>query len=140
MAPRRDKDFYRDLKRCIKKAGNKKRRQYYKQTLVDNPQEAHFCDDFEFGEYSSEQFNGMDNDATRCKIKKGHAMREFQWEDKVYLFDATACYNGSNRILLPDGRVLLVGFWLESCPPIPRNMTEETYLPGMAPVDCTLAH
>jgi hypothetical protein len=67
MAPRRDKDFYRDLKRCIKKAGNKKRRTFFKKNLLENPEEAHLFteDDFEFGDYSSQQFNGMDNDSTR---------------------------------------------------------------------------
>lgn len=64
MSERKDKKFYRDLKRCIKKDGNKKRRAFYKQNLLENPEEAHLCE-FDFGESNSEQFNGMDHDATR---------------------------------------------------------------------------
>lgn len=66
MGPK-DKDFYRDLKRCIKKCGGKQRRAYLKQALTDNPEEAHLCDEFDFGLYGSKQFNGMDNDSTRKK-------------------------------------------------------------------------
>jgi hypothetical protein len=63
MGPK-DKDFYRDLKRCIKKRGGKQRRAHLKKQLTDNPEEAHM-DEFDFGEYGSEKFNGMDGDATR---------------------------------------------------------------------------
>jgi hypothetical protein len=65
--PAKDKDFYRDLKRCIKKRGGKQRRAFLKRTLEDNPEEAHLENDFDFGGYSSEQYNGMDHDATRKK-------------------------------------------------------------------------
>ena len=65
MADRKDKKFYRELKRSIKKEGGKRRRAYYKQNLLDNPEEAHWCEEFDFGSLSSEKFNGMDDDATR---------------------------------------------------------------------------
>jgi hypothetical protein len=65
MPERKDKKFYRALKRCVKKDGNKKRRAYFKQNLLENPEEAHLCEEFDFGEGNSEQFNGMDNDSTR---------------------------------------------------------------------------
>lgn len=63
----KDKKFYRNLKRTIKKEGNKKRRSFYKNNLEQYPEEAHFCDDFDFGDLSSKPFNGMDHDATRRK-------------------------------------------------------------------------
>jgi hypothetical protein len=59
-----DKRFYRDLKRKIKKAGNKKRRRLEKQELADNPGEAHWTE-YEYGRNSSEWLNGMDEDKTR---------------------------------------------------------------------------
>lgn len=65
--PQKDKDFYRDLKRCIKKRGGKQRRAFLKKTLNDNPEEAHLYDEYDFGEYGSEQFNGMDHDSTRSR-------------------------------------------------------------------------
>lgn len=67
MAERKDKKFYRELKRDIKKIGGKKRRAFLKKNLLENPEEAHWCDDFDFGEFGSEQFNGMDRDATRIQ-------------------------------------------------------------------------
>jgi hypothetical protein len=64
---RKDKDFYRDLKRCLKKAGNKRRRAFHKQNLVDNPEDAHLCDDFDYEGFASKPLNGMDHDTTRRK-------------------------------------------------------------------------
>jgi len=59
-----DKRRYRQLKRDIKKAGNRKRRQHLKRQLHDNPEEAAHPD-FDFGRDSSASLNGNDNDATR---------------------------------------------------------------------------
>jgi hypothetical protein len=59
-----DKRRYRKLKRDIKRAGNKRRRQHLKRELAENPEEAPFSE-FDFGETSSESMNGMDRDATR---------------------------------------------------------------------------
>ena len=59
-----DKRSMRKLKRDIKRAGNKRRRQTLKRKLRDNPEDAPF-DQFDFGRDSSAAFNGMDMDATR---------------------------------------------------------------------------
>jgi hypothetical protein len=60
----RDKRQTRKLKREIKQAGNKKRRQKLKRDLHDNPQEAHLAEP-DFGKLNSDTLNGLDNDATR---------------------------------------------------------------------------
>ncbi len=59
-----DKRHYRQLKRDVKKAGNRKRRQALKRDLVENPEEAPHTE-FDFGRASSASLNGLDNDATR---------------------------------------------------------------------------
>jgi hypothetical protein len=59
-----DKRRYRKLKRDVKRAGNKRRRQHLKRDLTDNPEEAPFTE-FDFGDTSSATLNGMDQDATR---------------------------------------------------------------------------
>jgi hypothetical protein len=64
MSMDQDKRRYRKLKRDIKRAGNKRRRQHLKRELAENPEEAPFTE-FDFGETSSATMNGMDRDATR---------------------------------------------------------------------------
>jgi hypothetical protein len=59
-----DKRTYRKLKRDVKRAGNKRRRQYLKRDLADNPQDAAHAE-FDFGPDSSATLNGLDHDATR---------------------------------------------------------------------------
>ena len=59
----------RKLKRDIKKAGTKRRRQYLKRNLEEKPEEAHQAR-FQFGRDSSAAFNGMDQDATRRREKE----------------------------------------------------------------------
>jgi hypothetical protein len=59
-----DKRQYRKLKRDVKRAGNKRRRQYLKRNLLANPEEAAAAE-FDFGRDSSAGLNGMDRDATR---------------------------------------------------------------------------
>ncbi len=59
-----DKRQFRKLKRDIKRAGNKRRRQHLKRELVENPEEAPFSE-FDFGSDSSATLNNLDNDATR---------------------------------------------------------------------------
>jgi hypothetical protein len=49
----------RQLKRDIKRAGNKKRRQTLKRDLAENPEEAHQTE-FDFGRDSSRDLNGLD--------------------------------------------------------------------------------
>ncbi len=61
---REDKRQLRKIKRDLKHAGNKRRRQHLKRALTDQPDDAPFTE-FEFGRYSSTGFNGMDQDATR---------------------------------------------------------------------------
>jgi hypothetical protein len=61
-----DKRTFRKIKRDVKRAGNKRRRQYLKRDLAVNPEEAAHSE-FEFGRDSSAGLNGMDNDATRLR-------------------------------------------------------------------------
>lgn len=59
-----EKRELRKLKRVLKKAGNKHRRQALKRQLVENPEEAAHAEE-DFGRYSSEGLNGLDSDSTR---------------------------------------------------------------------------
>jgi hypothetical protein len=59
-----DKRQLRKLKRDLKRAGNKRRRQHLKQQLAENPEEAPHAE-FDYGRTSSAGLNGMDRDATR---------------------------------------------------------------------------
>ncbi len=59
-----DKRMQRELKRTIKRAGNKRRRKTLKEDLRKNPEEAAQSEET-FGRHSSEVLNGNDNDATR---------------------------------------------------------------------------
>ncbi len=65
-----DKRQMRNLKRAIKRAGNKTRRQALKRNLAENPADAHESE-FDFGRDSSAGLNGMDRDATRRKGDAG---------------------------------------------------------------------
>lgn len=60
----KEKRQLRKLKRDIKKAGSKRRRQFLKRDLAENPEEAPHAE-FDFGRTSSEGLNGLDRDATR---------------------------------------------------------------------------
>jgi hypothetical protein len=62
----RQKRELRKLKREIKKAGNKSRRQHLKRELAENPEEAPHSE-FDFGRKSSKGLNALDNDAARRK-------------------------------------------------------------------------
>jgi hypothetical protein len=64
MVQHDDKREYRKLKREIKKAGNRKRRQHLKRALTENPEEAAHVE-FDFGRDSSATLNGNNRDATR---------------------------------------------------------------------------
>jgi hypothetical protein len=64
-----DKRQLRKLKRDIKRAGNKRRRQHLKRELAENPEEAPFSE-FDFGSDSSATLNNLDNDATRTRPSK----------------------------------------------------------------------
>jgi hypothetical protein len=65
-----DKRQFRKLKRDIKRAGNKRRRQHLKRELIANPDEAPHTE-FDFGATSSQTLNGMDHDATRRRSQEG---------------------------------------------------------------------
>lgn len=60
------KRYYRELKRELKKLGNKHRRSFFKRQLQDHPEEAHW-DEYHFGDESTKPLNGMFRDATRDK-------------------------------------------------------------------------
>jgi hypothetical protein len=59
-----DKRQLRKLKRDVKRAGSKRRRQHLKRELQQNPEEAPHSE-YDFGRNSSETLNGLDQDATR---------------------------------------------------------------------------
>lgn len=65
----RDKRMLRKLKRDIKRAGNKRRRQFLKRQLADDPEDAAHAD-FDFGDTSSAALNALDQDATRRRKPK----------------------------------------------------------------------
>lgn len=64
--PDPDKRQMRDLKRAVKKRGNKHRRQELKRTLVDNPEAAAEAEE-DLGKHRSDRLNGLDQDSTRKK-------------------------------------------------------------------------
>jgi len=61
---KQDKRPLRELKREIKRAGNKRRRQLLKRNLAEAAEEAPFVE-IDFGRYRSADLNGLDSDATR---------------------------------------------------------------------------
>jgi hypothetical protein len=63
---KQEKRMLRELKREVKRAGNKRRRQFLKKQLVEQPEEAPYAE-FDFGRDSSAGFNAMDHDAKRKK-------------------------------------------------------------------------
>ncbi len=66
MPPDPEKRKLRELKRALKKRGNKHRRQNLKKTLSDNPEEAAHAE-ADLGRHRSETLNGLDRDSTRKK-------------------------------------------------------------------------
>ena len=66
---KQEKRLLRELKREVKRAGNKRRRQFLKKQLVEKPEEAPYAE-FDFGRDSSAGFNAMDQDAKRKKKKE----------------------------------------------------------------------
>lgn len=61
-----DKRKYRQLKRDLKKTGNRKRRRHLLRELLDNPEDAAHTQ-FEFGRDGTVGLNGNDRDSTRRK-------------------------------------------------------------------------
>jgi hypothetical protein len=64
-----DKRRYRQLKRDLKKAGNRKRRQYLKRQLAESPEDAAQIE-FDFGRNSTVGRNGIDRDTTRRRCEE----------------------------------------------------------------------
>ena len=64
-----DKRRFRQLKRDIKRAGNRKRRQHLKRDLRENPAEAAHTE-FDFGRNSSAGLNANDQDRTRRRRRE----------------------------------------------------------------------
>jgi hypothetical protein len=61
-----DKRQLRKLKRDLKRAGSKRRRQHLKRQLADDPEGAPHHE-YEFRRDASSTLNGLDQDATRRK-------------------------------------------------------------------------
>src|SRR4051812_35609528 len=60
-----------EQKRELKRAGGKRRRRMLKQSLIDNPEDAHEVEG-DFGRYRSAPLNGLDHDATRRnRLRRG---------------------------------------------------------------------
>ena len=59
-----DKRKLRELKRALKKRGNKHRRQQLKRDLVENPEEAAHSEE-KLGRHRYDMLNRLDNDSTR---------------------------------------------------------------------------
>ena len=64
MPPDPDKRKLRELKRAVKKRGNKARRAGLKRVLAANPEGAAETEE-DFGRFSSKAYNGLDTDGTR---------------------------------------------------------------------------
>ncbi|MDY3558878.1 hypothetical protein R5W23_006054 [Gemmata sp. JC673] len=64
--PDPDKRMLRDLKRKLKKRGNKHRRAELKRDLAENPEEAAHAEE-DLGRYRSDTLNRLDDDSTRRK-------------------------------------------------------------------------
>jgi len=69
-----EKRFYRELKRTIKKIGNKRRRCAERRALAEHPEQAHWTE-YEFGRNSSAWLNGLAEDKTRLRKGKRHLVR-----------------------------------------------------------------
>ncbi len=65
-----EKRRHRQLKRSLKRAGNKSRRQHLKRQLTEQPDEAADAE-FDYGRHSSADLNGIDHDATRRRDQEG---------------------------------------------------------------------
>lgn len=61
-----DKRKMREVKRAVKKRGNKHRRQELKKSLTENPDEAAHAEE-NLGRFRSDALNGLDRDSTRRK-------------------------------------------------------------------------
>jgi hypothetical protein len=74
MPPDPEKRKLRELKRALKKRGNKHRRQQLKRDLAENPEEAAHAEE-DLGRHRSENLNGIDRDSTRRKQEEDEPQR-----------------------------------------------------------------
>jgi hypothetical protein len=65
-----EKRQLRKLKREVKRAGNKRRRQHLKRELAERPEDAPHGE-FDYGSDSSATLNGLDRDPTRRRKDEG---------------------------------------------------------------------
>jgi hypothetical protein len=65
-----EKRQFRQMKRDIKQAGNRKRRHRLQRELTRNPEEAAYSD-ADVGRYRTADLNGNDHDATRRRKTDG---------------------------------------------------------------------
>jgi hypothetical protein len=70
MPPDPEKRKLRELKRALKKRGNKHRRAQLKRDLAENPDEAAHSEE-KLGRFRSDTLNGLDKDSTRKKASDG---------------------------------------------------------------------
>jgi hypothetical protein len=68
--PDPDKRKMRELKRALKRRGNKHRRAELKKNLAENPEEAAHAEE-DLGRHRSDTLNKLDNDSTRRKKDGG---------------------------------------------------------------------
>jgi hypothetical protein len=73
--PDPDKRMLRDLKRKLKRRGNKHRRAELKRDLAENPDEAAHAEE-DLGKHRSDALNKLDNDSTRKKKPEPDGDRE----------------------------------------------------------------
>jgi len=66
MPPDPDKRKLRELKRALKKRGNKHRRQQLKRDLAENSEEAAHSEE-KLGRHRSDDYNRLDDDSTSRK-------------------------------------------------------------------------
>jgi hypothetical protein len=85
MSQQHDKDFYRKMKRFLKKEGNQRKRQFLKRQLEQNPEDAPYAD-YDFGDLSSKWLNGLDHDATRKNPPPPRSQQD-PFKDSPYWID-----------------------------------------------------
>lgn len=93
--PDPDKKMLREIKRAIKKSGNRHRRRQLDRNLADNPEEAHLSEE-DLGRKRSDAMNGLDSDNTRDRERPN---KENNW---VFIL---VCYYEDemiNEIALPN--------------------------------------
>jgi hypothetical protein len=78
--PDPDKRKLRELKRALKKRGNKHRRQKLKRDLAENPEGAVDADE-DLGKHRSDQLNRLDQDSTRKKKEDSPQRHEGDTKD-----------------------------------------------------------